>query len=107
MSISEIAVSEFMQLHNRDVTLVDVRETDEFESGHVSGAINIPLSEFAGRVTEIPSGTIYLICRSGGRSMQACGFCVDNGLSDVVNIAGGTLGWIAAGNEVVLGGNPE
>ena len=107
MSISEISVSEFMQLHNRDVTLVDVRETDEFESGNVSGAINIPLSEFAGRVTEIPSGAIYLICRSGGRSMQACEFCVDNGLSDVVNIAGGTLGWIAAGNEVVLGGNPE
>jgi rhodanese-related sulfurtransferase len=52
VSISEISVSEFMQLHNRDVTLVDVRETDEFESGHVSGAINIPLSEFAGRVTE-------------------------------------------------------
>jgi rhodanese-related sulfurtransferase len=107
VSISEISVSEFMQLHNRDITLVDVRETDEFESGHVSGAINIPLSEFASRVIEIPSGTIYLICRSGGRSMQACEFCVDNGLSDVVNIAGGTLGWIAAGNEVVLGGNPE
>jgi rhodanese-related sulfurtransferase len=33
--------------------------------------------------------------------------CVDNGVSSVVNIAGGTLGWINAGNEVVVGGRPE
>ncbi len=105
MSIAEISIPEFMQIDNRNINLIDVREIDEYEAGHVAGAINIPLSEFASRVTELPSGTIYMICRSGGRSMQACEFCVDNGMSDVVNIAGGTLGWINAGNEVILGGN--
>lgn len=105
MSIAEIAIPEFMQINNRNINLIDVREIDEYESGHVAGAINIPLSELASRVAELPSGTIYMICRSGGRSMQACEFCVDNGMSDVVNIAGGTLGWINAGNEVILGGN--
>ena len=107
MSISEISIAEFMPLHNRGIYLVDVREIDEYESGHVAGARNIPLSEFSSRITELPSSTIYMICRSGGRSMQACEFCVDKGLSDVVNIAGGTLGWLAAGNEVVFGGNLE
>ena len=98
MSIAEILIPEFMQIDNRNINLIDVREIDEYEAGHVAGAINIPLSEFASRVTELPSGTIYMICRSGGRSMQACEFCVDNDISDVVNIAGGTLGWINAGN---------
>jgi rhodanese-related sulfurtransferase len=105
MSISEISIAEFMPIHNQGIYLVDVREVDEYESGHVAGARNIPLSEFSSRIDELPSSTIYMICR--GRSMQACEFCVDNGLSDVVNIAGGTLGWTAAGNEVVFGGNPE
>ncbi len=105
MSIAEISIPEFMQINNRNINLIDVREIDEYEAGHVAGAINIPLSEFASRVAELPSETIYMICRSGGRSMQACEFCVDNGMSDVVNIAGGTLGWINAGNEVILGGN--
>jgi len=107
VSISEISISEFMPIHKKGIYLVDVREIDEYESGHVAGAINIPLSEFSSRLSELPSGTIYMICRSGGRSMQACEFCVDNGISDVVNIAGGTLGWLSSGNEVVFGGNPE
>ena len=107
MSISEISISEFMPIHKKGIYLVDVREIDEYESGHVAGAINIPLSEFSSRLSELPSGTIYMICRSGGRSMQACEFCLDNGISDVVNIAGGTLGWLSSGNEVVFGGNPE
>ncbi|NBY44577.1 MAG: rhodanese-like domain-containing protein [Acidimicrobiia bacterium] len=107
MTISEISIAEFTTIYNRGINLVDVREADEYESGHVAGAVNIPLSEFASRVDEIPSGVTYMICRSGGRSMQACEYCVDIGKGDVVNIAGGTLGWVSAGNEVVLGGNPE
>lgn len=39
--------------------------------------------------------------------MQACEICVDAGLTSVINVAGGTMGWIAAGREVVLGGQPE
>lgn len=107
MSIAEISVAELMQIRNRGVNLVDVREPDEYVSGHIAGAINIPLSEFSNRKTELPGGTIYMVCQSGSRSMRACEFCVDSGLSDVVNIAGGTLGWISAGNDVVVGGNPE
>ena len=107
MSISEISIAEFMPIQNKGIYLVDVREIDEYESGHVAGAINIPLSEFSSRLSELPGKTIYMICRSGGRSMQACEFCVDNGMNNVVNIAGGTLGWVSAGNEVVFGGNPE
>lgn len=107
MSVAEISIAEFTQINSRSICLIDVREIDEYESGHIAGAINIPLSEFLNRVSELPNETIYLICRSGGRSMQACEICVDLGKSDVVNVAGGTLGWISAGNTVVFGGNRE
>jgi rhodanese-related sulfurtransferase len=107
MSITEISIAEFAQIYSGGINLVDVREPDEYVSGHIAGAINIPLSEFSSRTSDLPSGTIYMVCRSGGRSMQACELCVDNGVSSVVNIAGGTLGWINAGNEVVVGGRPE
>jgi rhodanese-related sulfurtransferase len=107
MSITEISIAEFTQIYSPGINLVDVREPDEYVSGHIAGAINIPLSEFSSPTSDLPSGTIYMVCRSGGRSMQACELCVDNGVSSVVNIAGGTLGWINAGNEVVVGGRPE
>ena len=52
--------------------LIDVREADESVSGHVPGAINIPLSELVGRESECGLGdTVYVICQAGGRSARA------------------------------------
>jgi rhodanese-related sulfurtransferase len=39
--------------------------------------------------------------------MQACELLHDNGIVNVVNVAGGTMGWISLGNEVVTGDNPS
>ncbi len=105
MPIEEVSIAAFTQIRNDTTVLIDVREPDEYESGHVSGAVNIPLGDFANRIDEVPNRVVYFICRSGGRSMQACELCVDFGLTDVKNIAGGTIGWINAGNEVVVGGS--
>jgi rhodanese-related sulfurtransferase len=54
-------------------------------------------------------GTTYVICRSGARSMRACEFVVANSPAgaQVVNVAGGTLAWIASGREVVEGDQPS
>lgn len=71
--------------------LIDVREIFEYNSGHVPGAINIPLSELEQRYEEIPNNS-YIICQSGARSMQACHYLQLNGL-DVINISGGTSSW--------------
>lgn len=106
MPIEEVSIAAFTQIYNDTTVLIDVRESDEYESGHVPGAVNIPLSEFTNRIKEVPNKLVYFICRSGGRSMQACELCVDFGLTDVKNIAGGTIGWISVGNEVVLSGSP-
>ncbi len=83
------------------VTVVDVRETHEFASGHVPGAVNIPLSEFVDRVGEVTSlpGEVYVICEVGGRSGQVTAWLGQQGY-DVANVAGGTGAWRAAGYPV-------
>ncbi len=52
-------------------TLLDVRTRDEFASGHVKGALNIPVQELGQRLSEVPRGAVVVYCRSGGRSASA------------------------------------
>jgi len=81
------------------VTIVDVREPHEFAEAHAAGAIPIPLGQIISRRDELPDGPLHMICRSGGRSMEACEALAPLGY-DVTNVAGGTLAWIEAGHPV-------
>ena len=77
--------------------LFDVREPVEYAAGHVTGAISIPMAVVPVRVAEIPRDrTVYLICHSGGRSMQAAMWLAAQGY-DTVNELGGTAEWAASG----------
>ncbi|MDO5669386.1 MAG: rhodanese-like domain-containing protein [Corynebacterium sp.] len=81
-----------------DAQLIDVREADEFAEVHAAGATLIPLSEFADRVSELDTERdIYLICRSGGRSVKACDFLKENHDIEAINVEGGTLAWVEKG----------
>jgi molybdopterin/thiamine biosynthesis adenylyltransferase/rhodanese-related sulfurtransferase len=74
--------------------LLDVREPDEYEFGHIAGSTLIPLGEVAGRVAEIPRDRSVLVhCRSGVRSAKAVAALQDQGFTDVWNVAGGILAW--------------
>jgi rhodanese-related sulfurtransferase len=85
----EISALELLAIY-KNVSIIDVRELDEYVSGHIPGAIHIPLSTIPVRQAEIDkTKTQYLICEAGGRSGQAGKFLEDQGF-DVVNIAGGT-----------------
>ena len=102
--IAEISVTELEKLIAAGSLVIDVRETDEFAAGHVPTAISIPLSTVQDRVDEFRhQGTVYVICPVGGRSMRACQYLADFDINNLVNIAGGTTGWIALGNDVVTG----
>lgn len=82
--------------------LVDVRTPEEYGRGHVPGTLHIPLNTIPARYGELDAykgGPVYLICQKGGRSAQACMFLENQGF-DVVNVMGGTGGWMAAGYEV-------
>lgn len=83
-----------------DVTIIDVREEDEFANGHAVGAQNMPLSTFPEHFEEIAKdATVYVICQSGGRSARACDYLEGQGF-DAVNVEGGTADWIAQGLAV-------
>jgi len=76
------------------LSVIDVREPDEWESGHIAEAVSIPLSQFVERVGELTDfeEPIYLVCRSGNRSGKACDYLSAQGY-EVVNMAGGMLSW--------------
>lgn len=111
MAILEITVEELAAKIEADndgvVRLIDVREVDEYESGHVPGARLVVLGAVANNVDAFRGdGPTYVICRSGARSMRACEFLDDQGV-DAVNVAGGTISWMMSGREVVVGDLPS
>lgn len=104
MSVREITIEELKIALTTGAQVIDVRETDEYVSGHVSGATHIPLGTVPNNIEPFRSDDdIYVICQAGGRSMRACEFLHDQGITNVVNVIGGTAGWIALGNPVTTG----
>ncbi len=83
------------------VVIVDVRELDEYQAGHIPGAVLIPLGQLPKRLQEVPRDTeVILVCRSGNRSHQAYAYLRDQGFTNVHNMPGGMNAWIAAGYEI-------
>ncbi len=75
------------------VTLVDVREPDEFRTANLNGKL-IPLRELPKRYTELdPTDEIVVHCHSGGRSQRAVEFLYEKGFSNVKNLIGGIDAW--------------
>lgn len=80
--------------------LVDVRTPEEFASGHIPGAVNIPVQELQSRLQEIPQDTaVVLYCRSGNRSNQAAGILGGAGYPEVYDL-GGIGAWAGNGGQV-------
>lgn len=66
--------------------IVDVRTPAEFASGHLEGAVNIPVDALASRVGELPADkTVIVYCRSGRRSAAAASFLEEQG-REVIDI---------------------
>jgi len=101
MAINETSVDDLAAAREAgDVTLIDVRNPDEYAQGHIPGAHLIPLPELTERLAEVPSGRqVHVVCQSGGRSAQGAELLVQHGIS-AVSVAGGTKGWIASGRQV-------
>lgn len=89
----QVNVDKVRELVENGSTIIDVRESYEYEKGHIKGAINIPLSELRSRVKEIPRDKpVYLHCRTGQRSYNAALALQNMGFGNIFNIAGSFLG---------------
>lgn len=77
-------------LQNPSTTVIDVRNDWEFESGHYTGAVNIPLDQLPQRLQELEAaeGAIVLYCRSGNRSGMALNFLKQQGFENLYNGGG-------------------
>lgn len=97
MAIPEVDVAALADALADGARLIDVRQPDEFAEVHIPQAVLVPLGEVPDRLDEFSTtSTNYLVCRSGARSMRAAEFLADQGY-EVVNVAGGTLAWVASG----------
>lgn len=77
----------------RALKLIDVREVEEVEAGHIPGIMNIPLSVLETRMPELDKDEKYIVvCRSGNRSGMATQLLESHGF-DVTNMVGGMLEW--------------
>ncbi|WP_406201210.1 rhodanese-like domain-containing protein [Kitasatospora sp. NBC_01560] len=89
-----------------DAALLDVREQDEWDAGHVDGALHIPMGQLIARIGELPDEKLYVLCRVGGRSAQVVQYLVQNG-RDAVNVDGGMYAWEAASRPMVGSGGQD
>ncbi len=106
MTVSEVTIEELESALQSGATVIDVREPDEYATGHVPGAVLVPLADVPATLARFSSdSTNYVICRSGARSYRACEFLVEQGL-DAVNVEGGTMAWIISGRGTVPGDLP-
>ncbi|RUS45698.1 rhodanese-like domain-containing protein [Cohnella sp. AR92] len=77
----------------KKLNIVDVREQDEWNSGHIAGAKHIPLGMISHRHKELdPKQETIVVCRSGNRSGLACELLESMGYN-VVNMTGGMMSW--------------
>jgi len=82
-----------------NIILVDCREQDEWDDGHIEQASLMPLSNFESEAEKLTdkNAEIILQCRSGKRSLQAATYLEEQGFSNLTNLEGGILGWIEQG----------
>ncbi|MGZ4650899.1 MAG: rhodanese-like domain-containing protein [Kineosporiaceae bacterium] len=89
-----------------DATLLDVREVDEWDAGHIEAATHIPMGQLTARFAEVDdlatsgSRELVVVCRSGNRSARVVTWLTENGV-DAVNLDGGMGAWVAAGRPMV------
>ncbi|MDG4729253.1 rhodanese-like domain-containing protein [Bacillus pumilus] len=82
------------KLKSKGQQLIDVRSSSEFQTNHIKGFQNIPLSHLKKRASQLEKNEeVYVICQSGMRSMQAAKILKKQGFTQITNIKGGMNAW--------------
>lgn len=100
---STITVPQFAELRTRParVQLIDVRSPSEYATGHIPGAVNMPMDQVQSRLPDLQGeDSIVLVCQSGRRARMVAGLLEPCG-KELRILEGGTSAWVKAGLPVV------
>lgn len=86
-----------------DVDVVDVRDEQEFVTGHIPHARAVPLDQLRADPSVLRKDSIIFVCAKGMRSLTAAKLAERLGFSRLYNVEGGTAGWAKAGLPLVQG----
>lgn len=105
MSTTHMTLVDFYNTHQKlaaDEVILDVRNRDEYASGHIANALNIPLPEISSHVEELKKyQTVYIHCKRGGRAKTAFEALAHAGLKNLVCVHdAGMDSWIESGYPV-------
>ena len=92
------------RINQGNVCLLDVREADEYATGHLRGSLHIPMKELAQRIGELEkskSKVVIAVCQTGVRSSSATAQLKKAGFAEVYSLDGGVAAWQAQGLPVV------
>lgn len=96
-----VGAGDLAQMVKHGASVIDVRTTSEFRSGHIAGSINVPMDEIESRLDDIPVGKpVVMVCQSGRRS-EMVRDRLKGRLEHPVCLDGGLSAWEKAGLPVV------
>jgi rhodanese-related sulfurtransferase len=108
--ISVISDAQFTQIQDTDYILVDVRTTEEYESGHIQDAVNFDFysESFQNDILSLDkSASIVLYCRTQNRSTKTANYLKENGYKEITVLEGGITSWLKNGNDLVYNFSEE
>jgi len=102
--VNIISDNQFLEMQDTDYTLIDVRTTEEYESGHIQNALNFDFysESFQKDILTLEKNSqIILYCRTQNRSTKTADFLKENGYREIKVIEGGITSWVKNGNDLV------
>jgi len=83
-------------INHKNAIVLDIRPKPDFEKGHVTNAINIPLEELKqnnAKINKYKNKPVIICCNSGNTSMSACKHLQEQGFESIHNLRGGMMAW--------------
>jgi rhodanese-related sulfurtransferase len=88
-----------------EAVILDVREPEELDEVAIPSALHIPLGELSADLDDLPRDRdLFVICRSGVRSVYATQFLLQSGFERARNVAGGVIAWAQSGLPIIIDG---
>lgn len=105
--VPRLAMADFrVMVAAKSVLVIDVRDADSFKAGHIPGAINVAIDDFAKRADQIKTKAngravvLYCSCPSEHASAVAARMLLDRGMTNVSALVGGYPDWVAGGGKI-------